>query len=357
MAVDVQLYYYYYSDRYYPFMKEHNSKDNFHKDTRRKLAEEEKKALEEWYDNMEAEEGYLHTLSKEEKQGLESKMLANIRNQISSDKPEKTGFPSPSPSYSKGKQRFLASTVSKVAAVLTLGIFIWYAAAHIVHSSDEMIAYSTKNGEVLSLTLPDSSTVTLNGNTTIKYLAAWGPKATREIFLEGEAFFSVKKTQSQQKFVVHTSGDISVDVLGTEFLVSDRKDRSQVVLNSGKVQLLAPEIPGGKPIEMMPGEMILIHNSKPSQYLRTQVNPDIYTSWINHQLMLDNTSLSELCVLLQENYGYTVSSADQTLLRQRVSGSIPMKGIDTLLKDISVAYDVNIIKDQNIITISKKNEK
>jgi ferric-dicitrate binding protein FerR (iron transport regulator) len=78
--------------------------------------------------------------------------------------------------------------------------------------------------------LPDSSKVWLNQGATISYNAAdWATH--REIQLEGEAYFDVKKGQ---RFTVHSKLG-TVTVLGTTFTVSERKAIFSVACYTGKV--------------------------------------------------------------------------------------------------------------------------
>ena len=89
---------------------------------------------------------------------------------------------------------------------------------------------STKNGEMASAYLPDSSIVYLNSGTTVKFnLRTWGNN--REIKLEGEAFFKVK---TGSKFSVITSNSIT-SVLGTSFNVYARGKEVRVSCITGKV--------------------------------------------------------------------------------------------------------------------------
>jgi ferric-dicitrate binding protein FerR (iron transport regulator) len=80
------------------------------------------------------------------------------------------------------------------------------------------------------ITLPDSSKVWLNKGATISYNASeWA--TNRELQLEGEAYFEVKRGQ---KFTVNSSLG-SVNVLGTTFSVATFKDVFLVTCYTGKV--------------------------------------------------------------------------------------------------------------------------
>lgn len=314
------------------------------------LSKKERKELAAWYDSMEAQPEFLPNLSKEEVEKMGDRMLRNIKDNIK----EKSHIPTTPFLPASPKTVSWPSQFFKAAAVLTLGILVWYLGARLLNHPQQMVTYSTGNGQSMELTLPDGSTAVLNGNTTIQYLADWKANIPREIYLSGEAFFSVRKRPDQQKFVVHTSDKIAVEVLGTTFLVSDRKVRTQVVLQSGSVQLHFNGASAQKTIDIKPGDLVSFPKSAPLQYTHKQVDPDIYMSWLRQQLILENTSLKEICDLLEDNYGLTISTIEEGLLDLSVSGSIPLGAIDTLLADIAAAYDLAITKHHNGIMIESK---
>lgn len=87
-------------------------------------------------------------------------------------------------------------------------------------------------GEQLSHTLPDGSEVSLNAGSTIAYKSGrWGTR--RQVELDGEAFFKVKK--GQVFTVVTKLGE--VEVLGTSFNVRVRGNSFSVGCVTGKVRV------------------------------------------------------------------------------------------------------------------------
>ena len=104
----------------------------------------------------------------------------------------------------------------KVAAALTL---LLVAFAVYLNRQTHNHTYRTAFGESRRVLLPDGSLVTLNANSSLRVADRWGRRTEREVWLEGEAFFSVsklKKAGSAVKFTVHTH-DLNVEVRGTEF--------------------------------------------------------------------------------------------------------------------------------------------
>ena len=105
--------------------------------------------------------------------------------------------------------------VSAAAAVLIVTAFF------IVRFFNNNSTKSSKTflaayGERKNIQLPDGSDVTLNAGSKIEILGNFG-SSTRDVFLEGEAFFDVKHNE-KLPFIVHTVA-MDVKALGTAFNV------------------------------------------------------------------------------------------------------------------------------------------
>ncbi|MEX0275046.1 MAG: FecR domain-containing protein, partial [Flavobacteriaceae bacterium] len=78
-----------------------------------------------------------------------------------------------------------------------------------------LIHHKTEYGMIMDLTLPDGTSVTLNGNSRISY----DKGNPRDISLEGEAYFNVKKIPSTNAKFWVTTNDLRIAVYGTQFHV------------------------------------------------------------------------------------------------------------------------------------------
>ena len=107
--------------------------------------------------------------------------------------------------------------------------------------------------EFNQIELPDNSVILLNRNTTITYNNSFEP---REIWLDGEAFFSVTKGSP---FIIKTDQG-QVTVIGTEFNVNATKNEIEVEVEDGIVELKKV----GKEIkkEIKAGEKAITKTSK-----------------------------------------------------------------------------------------------
>jgi transmembrane sensor len=93
-----------------------------------------------------------------------------------------------------------------------------------------------------TLNLPDGSIVQLSKNSKLYYSADWGPASDRrEVFLEGTAFFDIRKNPAVP-FYVYT-GQAVTRVLGTRFMVRSvaGEARTTVTVVAGTVSVYRQE--------------------------------------------------------------------------------------------------------------------
>lgn len=297
------------------------------------ISERERGQLDSWYDSFSNAPRYSQTLSQEERTKMEVSLLKNINDKIDvpvQEKPRKL-FPIGSGINS------VVLPYYRVAAAFTLMVCL--AAFVYWFLSPTSITHATGFGQTARIVLPDNSTAILNGNSTLTYKSGWGSSGVREVTLEGEAYFSIKPSNTQQRFLVHISDGVHVEVLGTEFTVSNRETKARVVLNSGKIQLNT-EHQGKEKLLMSPGELIEF-DPRSDNYTKRYVNPEVYSSWKDKKLVLDRTSLQELLTMIEDTYGLRLQVSDNWLLDLEMSGRVPAENLDTLIQDISAIYKVN----------------
>jgi transmembrane sensor len=209
------------------------------------------------------------------------------------------------------------------------------------------VVVRTNFGETKEIMLPDQSVVTLNANSQVSYAQHWSRERPREVELQGEAFFKVTKGVSGKgsaKFVVRTS-QVRVEVLGTQFNVSDRGRGTEVVLQEGVVQLaINQQVNPDSRLTLQPGELVAV-DGETRQTIKKKVNPEHYSSWVNQRLMLENTSLEEVAVVLEETFGLTVHFEESRQARQKLTGIIPTNDLQVLLLALSKASQLNIEQD------------
>ncbi len=236
--------------------------------------------------------------------------------------------------FSKQREWYWAT-----AAVLVLGLIV----SSLMPGSDQF-EYRTQFGETKTILLPDSSTVILNANSQLTFNKNWGQLSAREIWLNGEAYFSVIHKQDHQPFKVITPGGIAVEVLGTTFNVYHREVETKVVLNTGQITLSFPVEKNEKKILMKPGELV---EYKKDKYSKRVVDPHVYAAWTEKKIILDQTSLQEMIRMAEDNYGVKISVESEKILKQTVSGSMPIGDATNFVTQVAMAFQLKVIKEND----------
>lgn len=250
----------------------------------------------------------------------------------------------------KSKKRLLGISPSwqSIAAAVTAFLFL-SVLAFLVLNRD--IRYKTAYGENKEITLPDGSVVFLNANSSVSYAPGWNSDRPREVWLDGEAFFSVSHKSNSQKFLVHTD-EVDVQVLGTKFNVNTRRGKTRVILNSGKVKLYLVK-QHNKEVNMKPGELVDV-SAKKELVLKRPVKAANYSAWVNKKLVFEETTLKEIAALLKENYGFNVKFSSPELEQLTFTGTIDSGNTELLFTILQKTFNISIIKKEEEITIAKK---
>ena len=175
-------------------------------------------------------------LNESEKKQVNDRMLSAIRRQLP-------------PAKERDKRKPLPFLMLKIAAGLLLTLLVAYLLAgrnsaigldqEIVQQEPSTVGMEhTQNttAEILTIQLPDASTVELKPDAEISYAKTWKDQK-REVHLTGEAFFDVKK-DSQRPFFVY-GGEVVTRVLGTSFTVkaAANAESIEVSVKTGKVSV------------------------------------------------------------------------------------------------------------------------
>ena len=246
--------------------------------------------------------------------------------------------------------------IMKVAAVFT-GALLIASAVYYYNWRTATIFDSTAYGEIKAITLPDSSRIILNANSTITYLKHWRKDRPREIQLTGEAYFIVThlnktplKVSNSERFIVNT-GDVKVEVLGTEFDVKNRRQKTNVVLKSGKVKITFRE-QKNRQIILSPGEMMSYSEDK-RELEKTHTDPLTATAWMDKKLILENVSVNTIIEYLEDYYGYKVIVKDTAIGNKRLEGTLLLDNIKDIIFVLKTSLDIRIEKSDSTLIFSK----
>ena len=245
---------------------------------------------------------------------------------------------------------------NKKSLKIAASLVILFISIFLVYPGPDYFLYekfTTQYSQVETLRLADNTEVTLGANSVLKKKRAWLSANPREVWLTGKAYFTVAKQQSvtgeKLNFVVHTD-DLQVEVLGTQFSVNTRREKTRVVLTEGKVKL---DLEGKEEVFMSPGDMVEFSSTEESLKIK-KVDPAPYVSWKENKLIFDGSTLREIANQLEDQHGLKITFEDDALQEKKFRGAFEIDKIDVLLEAIGESFDIEVKKEGNEIRMKRK---
>ncbi|MDX9882974.1 MAG: FecR family protein [Prolixibacteraceae bacterium] len=192
--------------------------------------------------------------------------------------------------------------MGRVAAVLIIPLFLVSAFLYfrqLPGQQDQTVQYIVPNGQKSNVILADGTSVWLNSGSILSYSS--DGKNRRKVRLTGEAFFDVAKDK-KDPFLVETR-DYTVKVYGTQFNVRAYGDsgESETVLKEGSVSIITDR---NDEVKLMPGQRFFLNENKKCSL--NEVNPDLYLSWKDNLLRINNERLQDMVVRMERWYGVKI---------------------------------------------------
>lgn len=247
------------------------------------------------------------------------------------------------------KRSFNRSLV-RVAAIFG-GVVLLTASYFLFLRKPERLVASTKFGENKHVVLPDGSIVDLNANSSVSYNKEWKGGEKREVWLNGEAYFDVKhintdtnNIQPQEQFLVHTK-DVTVTVLGTTFDIRQRRLKTEVILQSGKIKLSFAD-GTAKEMIMQPGELVS-YDETGKKVFTQNASAEQFTAWKQNKLILTDPTVAQILAYLEDNFGKKIVVEDSRLNEKVINGPILLSSLDDALFVLSTVLNTEIIKNDS----------
>lgn len=234
---------------------------------------------------------------------------------------------------------------------------------------------ATSLGARSQIILPDGTKIWLNAATRLRYDKAFND-GTREVFLEGEAFFEVKKDKNRP-FIVHTSA-IDIRVIGTAFNVKSYKEERTIeaTLLRGKIQVMGKLREGMPDIILEPNEKLVFTKdlgetkNMPSKNSSSAArNNTIYqvskifavkndtsfveTSWIHNRLLFEGDTFKALAVKMERWFDVEIEIKNTEVENYRLRGAFENESIEEALKALQEIANFNYKINGKKITITK----
>lgn len=229
----------------------------------------------------------------------------------------------------------------------------------------------TPRGTKTTIVLADGTKVTMNADSKLRFPKSFSG-TSREVFLTGEAFFSVTHND-KLPFIIHTS-KMNIKVLGTEFNVRTYPEdsTSETTLISGLIEVTLKDRPSDK-IILRPREKLIITNeashkdvsdittTSPSReaqlvvsnlhYISPTDSAVVETSWMDDKLVFRDVSFGKLATDMERWYGFQIEFTSEQVKDYRFTGIFEKETIDQALKALRLTEKFNYKIEGSKITI------
>jgi len=220
----------------------------------------------------------------------------------------------------------------KVAAAAILLIGIGGLSFMLFYSID----ISSQKGEFVEHLLPDGSHIQLNAETSVSYHPYWW-SFNRELEVEGEAFFEVKKGS---KFLVNSTNG-STQVLGTSFNIYARNDEYSVYCRTGKVKVNhdnSTQI-------LSPGEHTLLNSN---ELVKSVITEDEAISWKLSKFVYNSTGLDKVFDDFERQYDVNIEVKNSDIYDLNYTGMFDINiTAEEALGMICLTFDLDYEKLSN----------
>lgn len=169
-----------------------------------------------------------------------------------------------------------------------------------------------------SIKLADGTVVHMNAATSLRFPFAFNGNK-REVYIDGEAYFSVAP-DPRRPFIVHTKqGD--VNILGTDFNINTYGSNFIVSLVSGSV-IVQPKKGAKKQIK--PCEETVLDPVSLELSLQ-EINSELLLGWMHGEYRFRLQPLADVCKTAERLYGIKIAFDNQQLATLKYSGTIDAK--------------------------------
>lgn len=234
-------------------------------------------------------------------------------------------------------------TFQRVAAVLLLPLVLataWLLVHRQPADTASTCELQTLAGMIGRVTLPDSTVVTLNAKSTLRYPSAFGGDE-RVVEFEGEGYFEVAKDASR-RFTVRVPGRGDVNVYGTTFNIDAYRGNDCVTtLVEGSIGYSYTDRQGHTREYRLEPSQRLVHHQHNGKVEITEADCTIATAWKDNKIILQQTPLKDILGMLERKYDVDFQVDNDELYGYTFSGgAISMNGLEYVLETLEISSGI-----------------
>jgi len=259
--------------------------------------------------------------------------------------------------YSSPRRVFTSSPLLKIAAMLIIFISAGLLGYQFLYRSSnsefiKIVATDQKSFKVLA----DGTKIWLNKKSILSYNKDYG-KHTREIFLEGEAYFDVTKNKTVP-LIIHAS-NIDIEVKGTAFNVNAYKENKeiQVALVRGLIEV-TDKLDNSHKVLLKPNEKLIFSTTNSGKHQNDFTVLSLAsrvllsdTKWIADTLVFRKEKLKDLVLRMEKKYDLKIEVQSEQLKEKRFSGTFTNETIHQALTALKLSYPLTYTINNRLVVI------
>lgn len=194
------------------------------------------------------------------------------------------------------------------------------------------------------ITLQDGTVVYMNVNSSIRFPEEFSTD-TREIELEGEAFFDVVPDKNRP-FIVESQG-VKTRVIGTSFNIKATTGNNvEVMVKTGKVAVFQGVVNEERQLVLRPSQMAKVDPSNREMSVE-EVDIDDYLTWRMENIAFDLVPFSEVMARLEKVYNVDIDLEGISGQECLIKASYSNRSLYTVLYGLKNLVDFDFEKTEN----------
>ena len=315
---------------------------------------EEEKVVIDWYKSFNSSTDPISHLSEEQQEMLKSRMLNRIRT-----KAFEKFAQSSEPKVLPLRKYFYAAASIAAAVLIVFALFLPGVKQEtslnqgIKKVVSKRVHFTNTLARIHKYTLPDGSIIWLQPKAIISYNRAFVAN-TREVDLEGEAFFDVQK-DARRPFLIH-SGGVVTKVLGTSFNVKSSSNQTEVFVMTGKVFVYtSSDAANAKSVYLLP-EQKATYERKKNELVKYEKERDLNPAlgmWKKNTLSFDNVPVNNVIKTLNKEFKTNIILTDPEISHYALNADFTDVNLPAILELLCKSLNIKYEIQEDHIVISK----
>ncbi|MFA5647911.1 MAG: FecR family protein [Bacteroidales bacterium] len=240
---------------------------------------------------------------------------------------------------------FTASAAATVAIIIALSI------STNVFSPKVIIATSPADS-TKELLLPNGSKVWMNKNSTIAYSIR--KSGEFNLKLEGEVYIEITE-EPNAPYTIKTGSAVIAVKSATKLNVRAYPNDTDIdiTVRDGSVSVSDNILGKGLALLVTKGNYCSVSRANSFVFATVNTNEN-YLAWKTGKLIFNETPMATVTQILRQYYGKEITITDDSVAYYSYTGTFNNASFDNVLAQIQLDSIIEMSKDGNVVTISKK---